>query len=58
MRHQTVKVPYVGVLTPVRDATFAGKPAGQGAYLVPDNNPLLRSLRLKRSFMIELDAAQ
>ena len=57
-RHQTVKVPYVGVLTPVRDAAFVGEPAGQGAYLVPDNDPQFRSLRLKRSFMIELDAVQ
>jgi len=54
--HKVVRVPYAGVLTPVRDAAFAAEPAGQGYYLVPDNDPRFRAARLKRSYKIVLDA--
>ena len=55
--HKTVSVPYAGVLTPIRSDDFADQPAGQGYYLVPDNDPALRAYRLKRSFPVWLDAA-
>ena len=54
--HKSVRVPYAGVLTPVRDAAFAAEPAGQGYYLVPDNDPRFRTSRLKRSYLIELES--
>ncbi len=56
LRHMSVRVPYVGVLTRVRDTAFSTEPAGQGYYLVPDSNSHFKSLHLKRSFKIELDA--
>jgi len=56
--HKTVSVPYAGVLTPVRSDEFVDQPAGQGYYLVPDNDPALRAYRLKRSFPVWLDAAR
>lgn len=52
--HKLVKVPYAGVLTQTRDDTFWGWPEGQGAYRVPDSDPLLRAYRLKRSFWCDL----
>jgi len=55
--HKTVTVPYAGVLTPIRSDDFADQPAGQGYYLVPDNNPELKAYRLKRSYPVWLDAA-
>ena len=55
LNHKTVRVPYAGVLTPVRDAAFAAEPAGQGYYLVPDNDPRFRASRLKRSYKVVLD---
>lgn len=55
LNHKAVRVPYAGVLTPVRDAAFAAEPAGQGYYLVPDNDPRFRSSRLKRSYKVVLD---
>jgi len=57
VQHKTVSVPYVGVLTPVRSEAFADQPAGQGSYLVPDNDPALSRERTKRSFRVELKAA-
>jgi len=53
--HKTVRVPYAGVLTPVRSGIFADQPAGQGYYLVPDNTPAFLRYGLKRSYRIELD---
>ena len=55
--HKAVNAPYAGVLTPVRSADFAAQPAGQGYYLVPDNDPALTAYRLKRSYPVRLDAA-
>jgi uncharacterized repeat protein (TIGR02543 family) len=55
--HKAVRVPYAGVLAPVRGGAFAGEPAGQGYYLVPDNDPRWRSSNLKRSFRVTLDEA-
>ena len=55
LTHKAVRVPYAGVLTPVRDAAFAAEPAGQGYYLVPDNDPRFRTSRLKRSYKVVLD---
>ena len=56
LRHTTVRVPYAGVLTPVRGPAFAGLPAGMGYCLVRDNDPALRAYRLKRSFPVWLAA--
>jgi len=58
LQHKVVNVPYMGVLVPRRCEFFADLPIGQGFYLVPDNNPVLAPLRLKRSYPIELDAAR
>ncbi len=55
LRHVIVRAPYAGVLTPIRGAAFAGEPAGQGYYLVPDNNPSLGTFPLKRSYGIILE---
>jgi len=55
--HKTVAVSYAGVLTPVRDVSFAGLPEGMGAYLVPDNDPAVAVYRLKRSFPCALSVA-
>ena len=55
LNHKTVRVPYAGVLTPVREAAFAAEPAGQGYYLVPDNDPRFKTSRLKRSYKVVLD---
>ncbi len=57
LQHKAVRVPYEGVLTPVRSDDFADLPTGQGHYLIPDNDPALLRYRLKRSFRVELDAA-
>jgi len=57
LTHKAVSVPYAGVLTPVRDAGFAGLPAGMGHCLVPDNDPAVIAYRLKRSYRVWLDAA-
>ncbi|MDD4017915.1 MAG: InlB B-repeat-containing protein [Kiritimatiellae bacterium] len=57
LSHKTAYVSYAGILTPMRSDVFAGQPAGQGYYLVPDNDPALKAYRLKRSFPIWLDAA-
>jgi len=57
LQHKTVKVPYAGVLTPVRDALFDGLPAGLGHCLVPDNDPAVAAYRLKRSFPVWLGVA-
>jgi len=57
LQHRTVRVPYAGVLTPLRGEDFADEPAGQGSYLAPDNDPLFRAYRLKRSYKVVLDAA-
>lgn len=57
LRHRVVSVNYAGVLTPVRDEVYADLPAGQGYYLVPDNDPAVKACRLKRSYQVWLDAA-
>jgi hypothetical protein len=54
--HRAVTVQYSGVLVPRRSEVFDDLPIGQGFYLVPDNNPALEPLRLKRSYPIELDS--
>jgi hypothetical protein len=56
--HRAVTVQYSGVLVPRRSEVFDDLPIGQGFYLVPDNNPALDPLRLKRSYPIELDAGR
>jgi len=58
LQHKTVKVPYAGVLTPVRDDLFVGLPAGMGYCLVPDNDPAVIAYRLKRSFPVWLRIAR
>ena len=55
LQHEVVRVPYAGVLTPVRSADFAEQPAGQGYYLVRDNAPAFLRHPLKRSYRVELD---
>jgi hypothetical protein len=55
--HKTVKASYAGVLTQTRAAMFNGWPEGQGYYLVPDTDPAIRALRLKRSFWMDLYVA-
>lgn len=57
-QHRTVRVPYVGILTPVRDEAFAELPDGMGHCLVPDNDPAMKDYRLKRSFPVSLDASE
>jgi len=56
--HTVVSVPFTGVLTPVRSSLFAGSPAGQGYGLVPDNDPAVKTLRLKRSVPVWLEATR
>lgn len=54
LMHKAVKASYAGVMTQTRDNIFVGWPEGQGAYLVPDSDPLLRPYRVKRSFWCDL----
>ncbi len=56
--HTKSRVPYAGVLTPVRGELFAELPAGMGFYLVPDTDPALKAYHIKRSFPVALEAAQ
>jgi len=56
-KHKTVRVPYAGILAPVHATDFSEEPAGQGFYLVPDNDPLLPAANLLRSYRMTLDAA-
>lgn len=53
-KHKTVRVPYAGVLTPVRAEEFSEEPAGQGYYLVPDNDPLLPAADIRRSYRMAI----
>ena len=55
--HKAVSVPYAGVLTPVRAPVFADLPEGMGYALVLDNDPAVKTYKLKRSFPVRLDAA-
>jgi len=57
LTHKQLNVSYSGVMTQSRDNLFAEWPEGQGFYLVPDSDPLLRSYRLKRSFWCDLHRA-
>lgn len=54
LMHKTVKVPYVGVMTQVRDTLFNGWPKGQGYYLIQDKDPAFKAFRIKRSFYVDL----
>lgn len=57
LTHKAVKAAYAGILTQTRDPLFADWPEGQGSCLVPDNDPALKSYRLKRSFWMDLFAS-
>lgn len=56
--HKKDRVPYNGVLTPVRDEAFADLAAGLGYYLVRDTDPSFKSYNLKRSFPVALETAE
>jgi hypothetical protein len=56
--HRIVKASYAGVLTQGHDDWFLdGWPEGLGYYLVPDNDPALKTYRLKRSYWMDLYVA-
>ncbi|MDD4018914.1 MAG: hypothetical protein PHV28_13340, partial [Kiritimatiellae bacterium] len=58
LQHKTVSVSYAGILTPVRDGAFGDLPTGMGYCLAPDNDPALKSYRLKRSFPVWLGVSE
>ncbi len=47
--HKAVSVPYFGIMTPIREAAFADAPIGMGYSLIPESDPSLKALKLKRS---------
>jgi len=53
--HKAVSVPFAGILTQTRADIFADYPSGQGYYLVPENDPDLKPLRIKWSYPIWMD---
>lgn len=57
LAHKSVRSPFAGVMTQVRHPDFAKFPEGMGHYLLSENNPEFRLLRIKRSFWIDLIAA-
>ena len=58
LMHRTVKAPFAGVMTQVRDPFFDDWPEGLGYYLLPENDPAFKSSRIKRSFWMDLYAVQ
>jgi len=56
LMHRTVKAPFAGVMTQVRDPFFDDWPEGLGYYLLSDNHPAFKSLRIKRSFRMDFYA--
>jgi hypothetical protein len=57
LAHRQDRVPYAGVLTPVRDAAFADLPLGMGFYQILDADPALQPGHQMRSFPVALEAA-
>lgn len=55
--HRSMRASFAGVVTQVRHPDFAKFPEGMGHYLLSENNPEFRLLRIKRSFWIDLIAA-
>jgi len=58
LMHRTVKAPFAGVMTQVRDPFFNDWPEGLGYYLLPENDPAFKASRIKRSFWMDLYAVQ
>jgi len=54
--HKTATVSYAGILTPTRENVFATLPVGLGYCLVPDNDPDVKTYKIKRSFPVKLEA--
>jgi hypothetical protein len=58
LMHRTVKAPFAGVMTQVRDPFFNEWPEGLGYYLLSENDPAFKPSRIKRSFWMDLYAVQ
>jgi hypothetical protein len=55
LQQKAVKATVGGILTMTRDPLFDYLPPGMGHAIIPDNNPAIKALKLKRSYLVFLD---